>query len=443
MNNTKNETMNDFALKAVPESARKWTALSLFSILLGMSTAMFFFLFGGMAVKLYGMTYLIIGLIIVAIISGSLSFFLILIASETGLDIDLITCSSVGYKGACITSLIYGASYIIYFALEASIIAESIHSQYTFIPMPVLYTFVALAFVLLTWYGITIMNYIMWLSLPIYLVGIAWFIHVVKHMPYHFDIFSYQHAMVDLHGGPILLQLIVMFLAPTIAGALASADIGRFIPRKNNVLKSLILGYCFAIFGYLGVCLLGAWIGTKLSQSDPGIYLPAILGGFGTLVVIISQIRINTINTYSGSLAFSTFFSRLIGFTPGRQYWVIFLAIASLILMFFDIIKHVNNIFTFLAIFLISWTSVILTDILYNKSLFKITPKNFPIERGTIPDYNYVGLIALVMAILVGLPLSFGLCGPLWITLAPFVSGTVAIFLVLLLSNLKYMQRKG
>lgn len=431
-----NEKEDDFALKIVPESARKWRNISLFNVLLGISTTMLLFLYGGIAVKEFGMSNLLTGMIIIAIISGTIGFLLIFVASETGLDIDLITSSTLGYKAAAITSLIYGISYIIYFALEASIISESIHSIFSFIPISTLYILISFIFILLTWYGITIINQIMWISLPICLIGFLWISHLANNMSSQFNIFKIQTTPV-LINAPLLLQLILMFLGPAIAGPLALADIGRFIPKKGNLSASFIMGYSIAIIGYLGTCLLGAWISSKVNQIDPGIYLPLLLGGFGTLTVVISQMRINTINVYSGSLAFSTFFSRSIGFTPGRQYFGVFLILCSLILMFFDIIKHVNSIFILLSIFLASWTTVVITDILFNKRLFKVIANNFPIERGEIPDYNPIGLIPLIIATVIGVSLSFGILGPLYSTLAPLISAAIALVLVILISLIK------
>ena len=90
--------------------------------MLGVSTAMFFLAWGGDLVRTYGTTNMLIGMCISTLFIGSVGFILATIASETGLDMDLITSGAgFGYKGAGFTSLLYAFSACIYFAMEGAI----------------------------------------------------------------------------------------------------------------------------------------------------------------------------------------------------------------------------------------------------------------------------------------------------------------------------------
>jgi purine-cytosine permease-like protein len=173
----------DYALQVVPESFRQWSWISLLGVMLGATTAMFFFVVGGTFVQTYGAKDLLIGMIVAVLGIGSIGFILSLVAAETGLDMDLITSGAgFGYKGAGFTSLIYAFSYVIYFSLEGSVIAGGIHAVMPSLSLWFLYIVIGAVFIPLVWYGITSMNYIMWISLPVYLVILLWSIIKVLHV---------------------------------------------------------------------------------------------------------------------------------------------------------------------------------------------------------------------------------------------------------------------
>ena len=59
-------------------------------------------------------------------------------------------------------------------AFEGAIMVSAIHSYFTAIPLSLLYLVVGLGVIPLTWYGLTVMNYIMWVTIPIYIVFMTW-----------------------------------------------------------------------------------------------------------------------------------------------------------------------------------------------------------------------------------------------------------------------------
>ena len=427
-----NNITDDYSLTYVSDVARKWNLTSLLGVLFGADTALFFFLFGGEVVRQYGTICLLQAMGIAAFIGGTISYIFNVLASESGLNIDLMTSTLVmGYRGASITSLIYAISYVIYVAVENSIIAQAIHIQWTTIPLWIIYATICVIFILITWYGMTAMNYIMWLTLPFYIIILLWSIYILQHTgtPLNFWQFVPQ-KMVNPSYGPPLFQLVSLFIAPTLAGCLGVADIGRFIPRRHKHLGSLLIGYLPPIMAYMGSCLLGAWFSLKSgSQTNPGIYFPLIVGVFGVLFVILSQIRINTLNMYSGSLAFATFFSRLMNVAPGRQYWIILLAGLSFYLMLSDVIVHMNAIFNFISIFLVSWVALFLAVIVFKHKLFNLSQSSMPIQQGILVDYKISNILILIFSIIVGLILISGYAGELWRICAPIVSALIAFIL--------------
>ena len=166
-----------------------------------------------------------------------------------------------------------------------------------------------------------------------------------------------------------------------IINASNSSDIGRFTQKKNISVTPLILGYGYEAVTFLGATMIGAWLALQLKQANPGIYMPALLGIWGTLFVIISQLRINVLNTYSGSLAFANFFSRIFAMRPGRHWMVILVVLISIILMFGGVLAHINKVLTFEGIFTMSWIMAITSDIIINKKLLHLSQPNFEIDK--------------------------------------------------------------
>jgi hypothetical protein len=192
------------------------------------------------------------------------------------LDSDLITRGAgFGFMGSAVTSLIYSFDFLMFSAFEGSIIANTVHARFEIIPLWVLYAVIGLMFIPLTWYGLTAMNWIMWVTIPVFFVFLAWRIISVAASGDAIDFWGYQPTnSVDPVAGPPLLQLGATVLA-LITNAAICADIGRFIPPGQRRIGALALGFGFEAATFLGVTMLGAWFALKLGgQTDPGAYLP-------------------------------------------------------------------------------------------------------------------------------------------------------------------------
>jgi purine-cytosine permease-like protein len=190
---------------------------------------------------------------------------------------------------------------------------------------------------------------------------------------------------------------------------------------------ALALGFGFEAATFLGVTMLGAWFALKLGgQTDPGAYLAGLLGLWGVLFVVITQMRINVTNTYSGSLAYANFFARVFHFAPGRHWWVVLTALLSTGLMFGGIYARLPQVLTFEAVFVMAWILAVVSDVLINKRILGLSPRDYPYKRSQTYNWNPVGIGSLILALVPAIPMAFGLFGPLGQTLAPFVSGALA-----------------
>lgn len=425
------ENREDYAQTRVPAQYRTWSTVSLFGVMFGITTAMFFLSWGGTLVLAYGTQALVQGMLIASAVIGTLSYAWCKKASATGLGADLMSRSSgFGYFGSAVTSLIYTLTFIMFFAFEGSIMANAVHAQWRSVPMWAIYLATGLIIIPMTWFGMRLMNIIMWLTLPIYMGFLIITIIDAAKRPAHADFWSYMpDSATNPAAGPALLQVLAGALA-VMSQVTVSADMGRFIPPQRRTSGAIIVGLAAQILTFGGCTVLGGWLTLRFGVSDPGRYLPAIMGAWGVLFVVVTQIRINVTNVYSGSIIYSTLFTRLFRFSPGRHWWVVLTTALGTALMFGGIYAHLNQVLTFEAVFIIAWVMAVVADMFVVKRALKLVPDDSPYERRELRDFNPVGLVALGVALAASVPMAFGLAGPLGVTLAPFVSGALAFVIV-------------
>lgn len=71
--------------------------------------------------------------------------------------------------------------------------------------------------------------------------------------------------------------------------------------------------------------------------------------------VILSQVKINVVNVYSGSLSWSNFFSRILHWHPGRVVWIFFNVGIALTLMEVGAFGFLNTVLGFYSNVAIAW----------------------------------------------------------------------------------------
>ncbi len=85
--------------------------------------------------------------------------------------------------------------------------------------------------------------------------------------------------------------------------------------------------------------------------------------------VVVSQLKINVMNAYAGSLAWSNFFSRLTHSHPGRVVWLVFNVAIALLLMELGIYKLLEETLGIFSIIAMAWLCTISADLFINKPL--------------------------------------------------------------------------
>jgi purine-cytosine permease-like protein len=246
-------------------------------------------------------------------------------------------------------------------------------------------------------------------------------------------------------GGASLLACIGIMNGLVGIMALLVSDYARFIKKDEFKIGVFAVGFipqlvCFLIMGMIGI-----WFGVHMAEQNPGIFFVKILGIGGAIFTILTQLRINITNLYSSSLSLSSFFENIFKFKPGRTFWVVFTAIAAIILMLGGVMDHLGSLLTFQGVFLLAWGAVLVSDAVVVKRVLGIGPKHFEHRQEYLYPWNPVGLFSLIISCLLGSFAAFGYMGVFLQNIAAFFAAILAFVLTIILAVAtkgKYYSKK-
>ncbi|TFJ92628.1 purine-cytosine permease family protein [Lentibacillus salicampi] len=417
----------DYSLDRVPREKRNMGWLSITNITFGIATAIFYFQMGSVMALQFGAANAIISAIYAIIVAGILGTFIAYLSAKSGMNVNLLSRGGgFGYVGASLTSFIYATNFIMYCALEGLILVAAVHSFFPVIPEWVLIVIFGSIVIPLNWFGIKQLDKLQKWTLPLFFIFlIAAIIMAAFTSPaYNGAFWSYMPEGVQVGGTALLLcigmQHGIMGLTPLLA-----SDYARFLIPKDTKIGIFAIGFipqifCFGVMGGLGI-----FFGVRLGEPNPGVYIVLLLGIWGALFTMLTQIRINITNIYSGSLSLSSFFENIFKFTPGRRFWVVVTGITAMILMLAGIVNHLDTAMTFQGVFLMTWASILVTDAVIVKKILKIGPLYYEARQQNLYKWNPVGVISLLVASALGTAAALGFMGA-------FLQSTAAFFAALL-----------
>jgi purine-cytosine permease-like protein len=148
-----------------------------------------------------------------------------------------------------------------------------------------------------------------------------------------------------------------------------------------------------------------------------------------TFFVVLSQIKINVTNAYSGSLSWSNFFSRIFHWHPGRVVWVFFNVGIALLMMELNMFSVLGYILGFYSNVAIAWIGAVVADLVINKPILKLSPSYIEFKRAHLYSINPVGFGAMLVGSVVSVVAFFGLLGPVAYAFSPFLALVIAFVL--------------
>lgn len=351
-----------------------------------------------------------------------------------------------GYIGASLTSFIYATNFIMYCALEGMILVAAVHEFFPVIPEWVLIIFFGTLVIPLNWFGIKQLDKLQKWSLPLFFVFLVAAIVMAAMTPSEYDgtFWSYMPEGVQAGGTALLLcigmQHGIMGLTPLLA-----SDYARFLKPKDMKIGIFAIGFvpqifCFGVMGGLGI-----WFGVRLGEPNPGVYIVLLLGIWGALFTMLTQIRINITNIYSGSLSLSSFFENVFKFTPGRRFWVVVTGVSAIALMLGGITNHLELAMTFQGVFLMTWAAILVVDAIIVKKVLKIGPGYYEARQQFLFKWNPVGVVSLIISSVLGTIAALGVMGEFLQSTAAFFSALLAAILTVVIAIItkgKYYMKK-
>ncbi|MEU8610771.1 hypothetical protein AB0C29_22555 [Actinoplanes sp. NPDC048791] len=458
------ETLEDYTLRFAPRSYRKWsTGVVAVSALGGIAYLADFAIGANIGIS-YGTTNALWGIGVFAVVIFLTGFPLAYYAARYNLDLDLITRGSgFGYYGSVVTNVIFATFTFIFFALEGSIMAQGLNLG-LHIPLWLGYALSTLIIFPLVIYGMKVLSTLQVWTTPLWLVLMVLpFVYLLVSHPESIEAF-FSYRGEDGNGATSLgsIMLAAGVCLSLIAQIAEQIDYLRFMPPRTpeNARRwwtaVILAGPGWVIFGalkqaiglFLAVYIIanvadGAAVANQPVHQFLEIYRDIMPGwiamALAVILVVISQIKINVTNAYSGSLAWTNSYTRVTKHYPGRLVFLgVNLAIA-LILMEANMFDFLNTILGFYANCGMAWVVVVASDIVFNKYLLKLSPMRPEFRRGIVYAINPVGFGSMIIAAGVSIVVFFGGLGE---TIRPY-SPLVAIGLALVLPPIFATATKG
>ncbi|HET6388404.1 ATP-binding protein [Hyphomicrobium sp.] len=447
-----NETLEDYALRFTAKRARRWTAARVANTAFGAVSFLALEAIGGAITISYGFANAAVAVLVVSVLIFLTALPIAYHAARDGLDIDLLTRGAgFGYIGSTITSLIYASFTFIFFAIEAVIMALALKVCFG-LPLWAGYIVSAIVVIPIVTHGITwISRFHLWTQPLWILLQLTPLIIIALQSREDFD------AWIAFDGNFVpgaSLNLLGIGAAGSVVFALVAqigeqVDILRFMPPREKVGRLrwwtavLVSGPGWIVPGAIKI-LIGSFLavlclshGIPASQAGEPMQMYLVAFGYVTespqvalvlagTFVVLCQVKINVINAYAGSIAWSNFFSRLTHAHPGRIVWVFFNVAISLLLMQAGIYKTLEHTLGLYSVVAVAWLGAIVADLCINKPL-GLSPKRIEFKRAHLYDVNPVGVGAMLVATIAAILSYTGTFGVYAQSLAPLVALLVAL----------------
>lgn len=447
-----NQTLEDYALRFTAKSARRFSSDRISQTAIGAISFLALEAIGGSITLSYGTSNALVAIVIASLAILFVGLPIARYATRHGVDVDLLTRgASFGYIGSTITSLIYASFTFILFAIEASIMSSALQLAFG-IPLWIGHIISALVVVPLVTHGIQMISRFQLLTQPVWIV--------LNILPFFFI------ALLDWEKFGLWLSFGGLGEAAGAAGSLAPFDIAKFgaasavilalmtqigeqvdflrflpaegAPKWRHRLGIFLAGAGWVVVGapklaagsFLAVLALSAGISPEHAAEPGYMYAVAfdymIPNQFVALMlmavfVVVSQLKINVMNAYAGSLAWSNFFSRLTHSHPGRVVWLMFNVAIALLLMELGIYRLLEETLGIFSIIAMAWLCTISADLFVNKPL-GLAPPGIEFKRAHLYDINPVGVGSMLLATAIALAAHFGAFGDMAAALAPYVA---------------------
>lgn len=436
MHNEKETMKDDYSLVKVPPEGRTLGWLSITNVTFGIATAVFYIQMGSTLALQFGAMNALLSSIYAAILSGVGATLISYLSAKSGMNVNLLSRGGgFGFKGASLTSLIYASNFIMYCAFEGILMVYAVNEFFPQVPKWALIVFFGAVVIPLNWYGIKQLDKLQKWTLPIWVLALvsSLFISFQREPVYEGSVWTYLPEGAQV-GGMDLLMCIGVQNGITGLMLMLISDYARFLKKEETKKGALAIGFIPQMWCFIGMGVIGIWFGVRMGEANPGVYLVQLLSFGGVLFTILTQIRINITNIYSSSLSLANFSENIFNFKPGRNFWVVFTGIASIILMLGDILSYLGPALTIQGVFLFAWAAILMTDAIVVKKILKIGPKYYEHRQSLLYAWNPVGVVALMISSVLGSIAAFGHMGVILQNASAFFAMILASVLTVIMA---------
>lgn len=448
--NSKKETTEDYTARYAPRSYRRWGTTAVATTALGGMAYLADFAIGASIGLAHGTINALVAILVAAVLIFVTALPLAYYSARYNLDLDLVTRGAgFGYYGSVITNIVFASYTFIFFALEGSIMAQGLLLG-LHIPLWLGYLLTTVIVIPLVVYGMNTLTKVQMWTTPIWLIlMIAPVAYLAVSDPgtvRHFLAYRGSSGTQSLNFPAVMLGAgVVLSLIAQIG---EQNDVLRFMPPRTEenkrswwtavimagpgwVLMAIIkqaLGVFLAVYVLARV---SPAVATEPVQQFRAAFLTAVPAwlavSLAVILVVLSQIKINVVNAYSGSLAWTNSYTRVTKKYPGRLIFLVLNVGVALALMEGDMFSFLNNILGFYANCGIAWIVTVGADIIINKRILKLSPEKPEFRRTMLYAVNPVGVGSFILATGLSWAAYFGGLGHMLKPYSPIVAVVVAL----------------
>jgi purine-cytosine permease-like protein len=397
----------DYSLHVVPQTWRMDRG-KLTMAWYAVMTAFFYMYFAAFIALAYGTVNALIGIALTVAVYSLVNMVILRVASRSGLTVALFSRSMFGFVGAAIATLIFAATATYYLVFEGSVIAVALQT-YIGGEIKLWYGIVILATAPLVWRGVrTWLDRLNGVLLPFYAVTLlAVIIWALSSEGYN----GFLPDAEALPGTTLpWLQTFSAYMGVWIL-MMFTMDFARLArPADQGYHTAITFGWLyylltFGINGLIGILLVSTF-GISFEElagqeSALPVQIVGLTGLLGVALIVITQMRINTVNLYLASTNFQSFFSRVFRLNLPRTAWVVFACLAGYLMMLTNVFSYVFDALNYQGIAIVAWVGVALAHAGYlHRSRRDYASVEF--RPGRIPPYNPGGIAAWLSATAVG-----------------------------------------
>ncbi|WP_440312221.1 purine-cytosine permease family protein [Leucobacter chromiireducens] len=373
----------------------------------GVASAFFFVYIGAAMAMAYGVVDALIGVALSIVVYGLINAVLSRYALNNRTTVAAFSRTILGNAGSAIAMVIFALIAIYYAVFEGSLVAYALMTAFGG-EMWLWSLIVVAATTPLIIGGVRrFLDKINGILLPIYFFGLIAAV-IWAGVQYGFGGGAEAPMSVDLPlaaGGPGWLATFSGYMGVWIL-MMYTMDYAALGKRRDTRFHQ---AFTFGMPFYLVAFGFSAVVGITLAVTIPGVEasetgivggVVSMMGGFGLLVVIATQTRINTANYYLGAANLRAFGEKVFRISVPNIVWVLISSTIIYLLMLLPVVQYILVALAWQGVLVTAWVAIALTHVLLARGKHQ--------EHSAIADQHYRafntnGLVSWTIATLIGL----------------------------------------